>query len=479
MAYKLIETRDFETFIINKFMIDNLNDLQSILVDYFDYLHEGWIAKLPINTSGEYTENIYSLDRNNCWMKSDGESIDYIKSWKQLQEVVRQGNISKYYNIGDQIDICVGGIPRKFDIIGIDEDCPVDTPTNHVLTLQMHYLLEEGMKSSIVYNPQFLYSVSDNSLTSGTYRIYSYYGDQAGDEEEDGDYYFEIPNGIEVPVGGGIRHTLLGGISNSYSRERVKKGKFILYDNDKKTILAECPTLLESSNPSTYLGKTTCQYPNKMPEEGEEGYSSNMNFLLRAQQGGNIWKTSFVRYYLNLDEEDVISNPYTKWGKYNLYTSVPINGGFLYNIDPQVKEVMCKVRKKYAKDITYSTYNSSSNRYIYNYDVLEDYVTLPTLADLGYGNNLSNIFEGPCDANGENIIRDTAYSFWKGKKDDANNMKKYYKSEIDDPETIATAHVWCLSSPTISQIRCINKGGNQSSGGGSSAFGISPIIYIG
>lgn len=63
MSYKLIRTEDYNSYIINHFIIDSVSDANDILTDYQDKLHSGWTAKIVVDG----TDTKYLLDHNFEW----------------------------------------------------------------------------------------------------------------------------------------------------------------------------------------------------------------------------------------------------------------------------------------------------------------------------------------------------------------------------------------------------------------------------
>ena len=93
----------------------------------------------------------HKLDYANKVISIDEEIYDIqrylgkfeVKSWAEVQEIVRQGNASKYFKVGDQFIANYNSSPFTWDIIGIDHDKPTDTSKEHSLTLQAHDCINE------------------------------------------------------------------------------------------------------------------------------------------------------------------------------------------------------------------------------------------------------------------------------------------------------------------------------------------------
>ena len=71
------------------------------------------------------------------------KSADSIpKSWSEVQRVVRSGQASKVFNIGDQLICNKNGVAHVWDIIGIDHDEPLNPNYKHSITLQLNTALD-------------------------------------------------------------------------------------------------------------------------------------------------------------------------------------------------------------------------------------------------------------------------------------------------------------------------------------------------
>jgi hypothetical protein len=57
---------------------------------------------------------------------------------KDIQQLVRDGNIRRYYSVGDQFIVNYNGSPMLWDIVAIDVATPADTTKTHSVTLMSH-----------------------------------------------------------------------------------------------------------------------------------------------------------------------------------------------------------------------------------------------------------------------------------------------------------------------------------------------------
>ena len=60
----------------------------------------------------------------------------FVKSWEEVQAIVRAGLAEEYFEIGDQFLSMYDGKVIVWTIIGIDHDTPTDTEYSHSLTIQ-------------------------------------------------------------------------------------------------------------------------------------------------------------------------------------------------------------------------------------------------------------------------------------------------------------------------------------------------------
>jgi len=66
-------------------------------------------------------------------------------TWEDIQELVRDGKIGKYYLVGDQLIVNYNGSPIVWDIVAIDDATPADTTKTHSVTLVPHNPLPDYM----------------------------------------------------------------------------------------------------------------------------------------------------------------------------------------------------------------------------------------------------------------------------------------------------------------------------------------------
>lgn len=379
-----------------------------------------------------------------------------VESWKAAQTFVQNGMGSKIFPTAAQLMMNdTSGTQWDLDVLGNDEDAAVDESIKHVLSLQFHSIFSYG---SIPFDPpQSLFAVTTESLAwlgiegtelpAGTYHVVGNHSTYGNTTTEDGTYQFTTTK--PVPIGGGIRHSAIGQYrSGGYDKSFILNGTFMTYGTDRYATLESGLATTEGSE-GTSLGTTTARNP-------QYKVGDYTNFSERQFYGSNRWLTSFMRQWLNSDEAVMTWTPMTIWSRPN---SATLPSGFLSRIDPELKAILCKVKTRYAKSIADG----------YGYEDVEDYVKLPTMLDLNFGNN-NGVAEGPVNAEGT-VTRTTPYSLYTGATD-ADRIK--YQG--------ATARYWWLASarPWYGNYeRYVNPSGALNDNGASNANGACPSLFIG
>ena len=380
------------------------------------------------------------------------------ETWAEIQAAVRNGTIQYYVSPGDQVKVNISFVDKDFDVLGINEDAPYDPNLSNVLSIQAHNILAYG---TIPFDPpQYLFAVTAEACTffgwnpavgmpAGTYNITLIHGANNGGTAEDGTFQFTTTQ--PIPVGGGIIHSYIGTYQSSasnYSKANVIAGTFSTYNSDTVATIETGLATTEGGG-GTNLGTTTAFNPT---------YKSGdyINFTQCQKYGSSRWFTSFIRQYLNSDEETMTFTPQTIWSR----RIATLPEGFLHTIDPELKSVLVKVKTRYARRITDG----------YGYDDVEDYVKLATMLDVFESQN-NGISEGPVDSEGT-VKRTAAYTYWQERATNADRIK-YHGT---------TARLWWLgsSSPTYaSSERIVNSSGALDGNVANSSRGLAPSLFIG
>lgn len=346
---------------------------------------------------------------------------------------------------GDEIIVTRTATAAAFDVEGHDEEVPVNPALTHTLSILRHDIM-----GTIVFDPaQLLYVVEADTwpsgMPAGTYNITLDHAAYDGGTGEDGTYEFTTTQ--TIPVGGGLRHSNMGKNQTTYAGSNITGGTITTYDADGITTI-ESNIAVTSGTSGTSLGTTTCKDP-------QYKVGDSVNFTQRQQYGSGRWSTSYIRQRLNSEDATFTFTKGTKWSR-------PVSGtfeGFLHSLDPELRAVLGKVRKRYALGIADG----------YGYEDIEDTVTLATMLDI-FGDKNNNISEGPVDASGT-VKRTTQTSLWKG----TTNAQKIKKNN-------GSAASWWLSSvyPTgANYARLVNSSGALDHGNvANNAHGAVPRLTI-
>ena len=279
----------------------------------------------------------------------------------------------------DTVVVHVQASKVEFDVVDIDYDVPVNDALEHTLALWTSDLLLYG---SIPFcSPQKLVSVRE-ALPAGTYNITLDHGCYDGTTVEDSTYQFTTTR--EIPAGGGIRHTTMGGwLSSGYGKSHVTGGTFITYDADYNII--EQGLVCTEGTDGTSLGTATASSPTYR-------VTDSVNFTQRQIYGSNRNAHSANRKWLNSDAPGAASGQIASWWTASDEFDMPVRStlpGFLHGLDPAFRAIMQKVRKRTAKGIADG----------YGYEDTEELVFEPSMTELGYGKN-NNISETAAKADG-------------------------------------------------------------------------------
>ncbi len=323
------------------------------------------------------------------------------------------------YPVGTQINISVNGNNMAFDVEGYGEEISTQSDTANVVSLVMNKVLR-----TVPFDPaQFLFAVTEDACTeygwstsmpAGKYKVTLDHAAYGGGTGQDGTYVFTTTQAI--PVGGGVRHSVMG--QDGKAKSDVLAGTFITYGADKVTTLETLATSeynADTDSDAVSLGTATAK--NSTYKVG-----NYINFTECQRYGSNRWSTSWIRQYLNSADATLAWTPKTIWSR-------PINSsieGFLYNLDASLRAALTKIRKRYAIQSTYGG----------GYEDIEDYVTLDTMTDVIGGAN-NNIYEGAVNSNGI-LVRNTQMSLWKDINTTQASRIKYNSSN--------NASLWWLGS---------------------------------
>ena len=353
---------------------------------------------------------------------------------------------------GDTIIVRYTATAAIYDVCGIDEEEPVLASKKHVLSL-----LRRACLSNLCFDPEtYLFAVTEEACThfgwdaatgmpAGTYNITLNHGAYDNSTTEDSTYQFTTTQA--VPVGGGIRHTKMGE-SHTFAKSTITGGTFRTYSSDRLTTIETGLACTEGSS-GTNLGTTTCKDP--------QYKSGDYIYFTQAQFYGNAdWAESFIRQVLNSWDQVFTFVPATIWSR-------PISGtieGFIHTLDPAVQNVLVKVRKRYARNISHG----------YGYIDCEDYITLATMLDV-FGSQNNSIHEGPVTSAGV-VTRTVAKSLFKDVLTTAADKIKLLNG---------AARNWWLSSTNPSNSnneRNVHSSGTLNNNNAINSNGVVPVYSL-
>lgn len=394
-------------------------------------------------------------------------AYDEPASWGALQTAVRNGTIGQILQPGDQVEVAnrEGSSTVDYDVLGIDEDCPVNSALSHTLTIQQH-----AINNVYITDPrQYLYVVTadvwPNGMPAGTYTITLKNAGPSGDLTlPDGTY--QMTTTKTIPVGGGIRHAILkenngttsetgvgiGDLNTSTTPDVITTGVWITYDSDTVTVLENLTCSLGTGG--TSLGTTTNSDPSFK-------IGACMNFAPRQQFGTNRFSKTMLFQWLNSDDALYSWTPPTIWSRKDTRYDGTIPG-FLYSLDPDLRKSLVKVRKK----LMVPTCDGGG------YELVEGYAFLLLETELN-GQAKGDVYEGGSDENGVRV-HDGPYSYWAGASYD--DRVKYLSSTGE-------AMIWTLGTATNSEYsasqRMVQKNGTLNTVRPRTGEGIVPVLCIG
>lgn len=290
--------------------------------------------------------------------------------------------------------------------------------------------------SAIPFCPaQALYVVKaskyPDGLPAGTYKITLDHGAYGGATGEDGTYYFTTTQ--VVPVGGRIRHTKMGeykASASDYNQSHITGGTFTTYDADGATIESGLETAAGDSG--ALLGTATAKDPQY--KVGDE-----INFTERQFYGSNRYKNSVSKMWLESDAAGAESGAVASWWQQLDDFDMPVKStmpGFLHGLDPEFVSCIAKTTRRTAKGIADG----------YGYEDTEELVFLPSMTEMGYGQNNNvqetmvisgtpeaapfEMFDGASNADRIKTYSGTARYWW---------LRSPYPSNAYNPRYVASA----------------------------------------
>ena len=269
------------------------------------------IVNLPTYEQFDLQNALLAQIANN--IAEDGENIKYlfdVKSFDDVQRLVRMGLHRIVFSIGDQFIANFDGNPEKWDIIGIDHDIPTDKKFTNSLTIQAHDCLDDIMFD----NTEFLY-YAEEEIPAGV-QVFTEFG---------GDNKYKFTTSQAIPEGGFVF------ISNwsAVEGETYVPTKIATYDTDRTTTIETgLDVTLELSLADTL---------------------TPVNHRQRCRYGSNNYVESAIKQWYNSNADTFTWEPKT------IYDRAPSEArysgpGFLKLIDQDLVEVLGAVDKQVARN---------------------------------------------------------------------------------------------------------------------------------
>lgn len=304
-----------------------------------------------------------------------------------------------------------------FETLGIGKDVPVNPNLDNSISFLTRDVQTYGSIARCA--TQALATVT-SAIASGEKAYVK--GDHCaydGSTTEDGNFGFVAPG--DVPVGAKIRHSTIGKSQTTYAKSNVIGGKFTIYAADYSVLYDNVETIEDDTG--ALLGTVTTNDPQYL----ENGTAGHANFTQRNQYGSNRAAHAAHQKWLNSDAAGAGSGEIASWWTPSDEFDMPIKStlpGWLHGLDPEFRSCLAKVWKRTAKSIADG----------YSYEDTQELVWVPSMTEVGFGNNNSVVETSPKGSAGDPNF--TVYPLYDGASN-ADRIK--YLSN--------TARYWFLRSP--------------------------------
>lgn len=253
-------------------------------------------------------------------------------SWREIQEVVRQGRAQDYFNIGDQLEVkWTKGTTEytlPFDVVSFDDVIKEgETDPSPGMWLESHYAMD-----SVQFDASEAIYVTDVALPAGTYNFTI--GTNWGSNCVAGKVYQftttkEIPAGGQVMVGKNNDWYTWGAPDVAPANWRVHT-----FASSAATTPLDSNLELSEGSDGTALGSIA----------SNTKYSqSGVNNLQRAGYGYNRWAMSAMRQYLNSADAKGVW-----WAPKNPFDRAPQQlatlDGFMSGFDNEFLQAIGKIK---------------------------------------------------------------------------------------------------------------------------------------
>lgn len=330
--------------------------------------------------------------------------------------------------LGDEIVVHETASSLTWDVIGIDEDTPVDSQFTHSVTLGLHDCISELQFCA----RQALFAFPEG-LTAGTYhftvKAQPWY---AGDVNKTVQFTTtqDIPNNGLLVLNNAYDATMIGSTISSYASSTAATA-------------TESVSLSEGSD-GTDLGDV------------DSTIATNTNSIQRALRGSNNWEQSALRQYLNSSAAaGSVWTPKTKWDRLPSWGAN--TAGFLNGMDEDFISVIGEVSKVTALNTITDGGGSATT--------IEKFFLLAKSEV--YGTKENGINEGGPYP----YYRD--YSDYSSASDSADSNRIKYRN--------GTAKYWWLRSPyagNAGYVRGVNPTGGINVSYAGNTCGVAPACCI-
>lgn len=311
--------------------------------------------------------------------------------------------------------VAVTGTPAEEDYVDISETAATwllqvadydhyslkDSSVPHHAVLMAKNALKESHQ---FHTPPMLCMANTKALMpAGKYKFTCYQAYDGSSTDGDKTYVFTITS--DIPKGGGWYHSLIGKNTSwgGGTATDITTGKISTYGTDHKTTIETniSVSVYDAQNDSDAvdLGHMCSEYISGKTFENAYGF---MNFTRRVRYGNGDYGSTMIRTYLNA------TGYKNTWFKMlSIFDIVPdwvaTTNGFLHNVDNDLKGAMQKVKiKYYLQDSDYNLMTAlGKTKPIQWLDsigcsidgrvvTVEDYVFLPSIVEVGLGNNYND-----------------------------------------------------------------------------------------
>lgn len=377
-----------------------------------------------------------------------------MKSWKDVQRIVRLGLADRILYVGDQLVTNKNEEKLTFDILDFNKHTPKNKTLKNSLALGLHNIYTYGTIPFSV--PQLMY-YTENGLPVGNYKFTLDHATYEGGTQYDGTYMFTLTQ--DIPTDGGFRHTNIGSWKSSYAQSDVIGNYITIYGARPQRDAVESGVTIsvwDGTTACTDLGTFTAR-SRTYYVENDEINGGKRNSTERQAYGSNRWRDSVYRQWFNSDAEAVPSSDTTTvsnwWKPATVFDRVPGGAkwaGFLNGLDPEFVAVLGEVEVKTALCDCDKVDGAT-------YDITYDKVWLQSMTEI-FGSNNNGIAEG------------SQLAYWVGASD-ADRIK--YEG--------STARYWWLRSPhptLAGHVRYVYPSGVLNVTSASAATGVVPACCI-